>query len=163
MGNEQFYQKFEFFFVENGFLLTKKFVGCSQRNRLMRITLIITLASLSISIGAFGAGIFGMNLLNGWETTEHTFSKVTATLLGTSLATFVSMFLYYRRTKYGSSFSRLSRSVSELRNNQDRLFVQSERAKLLYNYSNPQIFDKQSYDKFLKNNQLDLLSNFYQK
>ena len=39
----------------------------SQRNRLMRINVLATFGTLSVSSAALGASFFGMNLLSGFE------------------------------------------------------------------------------------------------
>jgi len=130
----------------------------------MRINLVVSLAALSVATGAFGAGVFGMNLWHGWEEHPTAFSIVTEGLVGGAGFVFLVSYLYYRRTKHSTgTFSRLSRSVTELRSTNGevtRLFTQSDRSKLLYNYSPSTIENKEQYERFLRSNQVDFLSHY---
>jgi hypothetical protein len=129
----------------------------------MRISLLVSLAALSVSTGAFGAGVFGMNLLSGHETNPELFHQVTGSLIGGSVGLFALIYTYYSKTKQPlSTCSRLSVSVTQMRSDHKshRLFAHSDRSKLLYNYQSSAIEDKEQYERFLRSNQADSLSNF---
>lgn len=128
----------------------------------MRISLVVSMAALAVASGSFGAGVFGMNLLSGWEDAPTRFRDVTLGLSGGACAIFGSCFIYYRNSKQSvSTFSRLSRNVHEMRykHQSQHLFKHSNRSKLLYNYSTAQIGNKEQYERFLRNNQVDFLCN----
>ena len=71
----------------------------SQRNRLMRINLVVGFATLATSICAFGASIFGMNLTNHLEQHPHAFVIVTGSFLMMGGCAFISSYMYYQTTK----------------------------------------------------------------
>lgn len=132
----------------------------------MRISLVISMAALSVAIGSFGSGIFGMNLLSGWEEAPTRFRDVTFTLLTLAGGFFSACFVYYRNSKQSvSTFSRLSSNVNEMRykHQSQRLYKHSDRSKLLYNYSTATIGNKEQYERFLRNNQVDFLCNTQNK
>lgn len=154
-------------YYQNRLRLTEEYIKIhfdGQRNRLMRINLVVSLGSLSVASGAFGAGVFGMNLWHGWEEHPAAFAFVTEGLVGGASLIFLVSYLYYRRTKHSiGTFSRLSRSVTELRSadgEASRLFTQSDRSKLLYNYAPSSIENKEQYERFLRSNQVDFLSHY---
>lgn len=132
-----------------------------QRNRLMRINLIVSFAAASMGTGAFGAGVFGMNLLHGWEEHPTMFYIVTTTLGTSSLGMFLIFYVYYRKSKNSiSTFSRLSQNVTELRyeHQAQRLFSHSNRSKLLYNYRPSHIETVEQYEQFLRSSQVDFFN-----
>jgi magnesium transporter len=71
----------------------------SQRNRLMRMSLVVSLGALSCSTTATGAGLFGMNLMSGLESSPHAFYAVSGTLLSIGALLFSGSYMLYRRTK----------------------------------------------------------------
>lgn len=52
----------------------------SQRNRIIKTNLYVSLATLAVSTSALGAGIFGMNLINGFENDPNAFMTVCVSL-----------------------------------------------------------------------------------
>lgn len=70
-----------------------------QRNRLMRMNLIVSFGTLAIGTGAFGAGIFGMNLLHGLESNPHAFAYVCIGLSSICASTFAASYAYYYQSK----------------------------------------------------------------
>lgn len=71
----------------------------SQRNRLMRMSLVVSLGALSASTTATGAGLFGMNLMSGLESNPHAFYAVSGSLLSVGALLFSGSYMLYRRTK----------------------------------------------------------------
>lgn len=71
----------------------------SQRNRLMRMSLVVSLGALSATTTATGAGLFGMNLMSGLESNPHAFYAVSGTLLSIGALLFSGSYMLYRRTK----------------------------------------------------------------
>jgi magnesium transporter len=55
----------------------------SYRNRMIRMNVMIGIAGLSMGMGTFVSGYFGMNMLNGFEQTPGAFYNI---VMGTSLA-----------------------------------------------------------------------------
>jgi len=54
------------------------------RNRILRFELILNMVSCVVAMGALVTGVFGMNLLSGWEMHPSLFYKVT-TLMGVAM------------------------------------------------------------------------------
>lgn len=52
----------------------------ATRNQIMRIELLLTMGTFSMATGAFAASLFGMNLMNHWETHPYAFYSVSATI-----------------------------------------------------------------------------------
>jgi len=71
----------------------------SQRNRLMRMNLVVSMGGMSVATTAMGASIFGMNLLSGYETSPMMFYAVSGSLTGLGATVFGVMFWYYKHTK----------------------------------------------------------------
>ena len=71
----------------------------SQRNQLIKFELILTTATLFVSIYGVIAGVFGMNLKNGHEESKRTFMLVNAlSTVGTIVAFVVAVFVIrYKR------------------------------------------------------------------
>jgi Mg2+ and Co2+ transporter CorA len=81
---------------------TEYYIGIhfdGQRNRLIRINLIVSFWTLSVGTGAFGASVFGMNLLNYFEEHPHGFAVCCAGLALASMSTFALAYMYYLRSK----------------------------------------------------------------
>lgn len=69
----------------------------SARNRIMRLDLVLTSATFSASMGALGAGLFGMNLTSHLESHPSMFYLMSGALSTGAVATFLSIFYYCRR------------------------------------------------------------------
>ena len=68
----------------------------SQRNQLIKLELILTTATLFISIYGVIAGVFGMNLRNGSEDSKYTFVLVNAVCTGATIGAFVLAVFFIR-------------------------------------------------------------------
>jgi hypothetical protein len=71
----------------------------SQRNRLMRMNLVVSIGALSMATTATGAGLFGMNLASGFESNPAAFVTVSSTLVGAGAVMFVGAYAMYRKSK----------------------------------------------------------------
>ena len=71
----------------------------SQRNRLMRFNIALSAATLSVSLGSFGASVFGMNLVNHLEDHPTAFLMVVSCLGGAGVASLLGTWGLYKRTK----------------------------------------------------------------
>jgi len=71
----------------------------SQRNRLIRINLLVSCASLSVATAGAGASFFGMNLLSGLEQHPMAFFAVSGALGTLASGIYMFTYLYYRRSK----------------------------------------------------------------
>ena len=69
----------------------------NRRNEIALANIYISFLNLSISVGMLIASLFGMNLLNHWETSISAFSHVTAwTIVSTVILFLISHVFYYR-------------------------------------------------------------------
>eukprot|EP00210_Caulerpa_lentillifera_P004414 g4211.t1 len=68
----------------------------SNRNRIIRINLTISIASFSLLLSTLPAGFFGMNLINGLETTPGVFSTVVYSCLILTVLNYIVFYGYYR-------------------------------------------------------------------
>lgn len=66
------------------------------RNRIIRVELLVAVASFSLMMSTVPASFFGMNLTSGLEDAASTFWPVVYTSLATSAATFVVVYGYWR-------------------------------------------------------------------
>ena len=57
----------------------------NERNRIMRVELALSMAQTSLALGAVGSGLFGMNLLHGFEEHALAFWPVAGAILGGSV------------------------------------------------------------------------------
>jgi magnesium transporter len=71
------------------------------RNRILKFELFLSISSFVISFGAFITGLFGMNLLNHYETNSFMFSKVSSGLLIVMILLFGNMAFYIKKAKLG--------------------------------------------------------------
>ena len=71
----------------------------SQRNRLMRFNIALSAATLSVSLGSFGASVFGMNLVNHFENHPTAFAVVVSCLGGAGMASLLGTWALYKKTK----------------------------------------------------------------
>lgn len=71
----------------------------SQRNRLMRMSLVVSLGALSTATTATGAGLFGMNLTSGLEASPQAFYMVSSTLVAVGAVVFLGSYAIYRKSK----------------------------------------------------------------
>lgn len=76
-----------------------RIIADSQRNKIIKTNLFVSLASLGVATSAFGASLFGMNLLSGFENHPTAFYIVCGTLGATMLFIQLSGFLITNRTK----------------------------------------------------------------
>jgi len=65
----------------------------------MRINLVVSFASLATSFCAFGASLFGMNLINHLEENPYAFVIVTGGFLVIGSTSFIGSYMYYQTTK----------------------------------------------------------------
>ena len=121
-----------------------------QRNRLLRVSLIVSFATFATGVSAFGAGLFGMNLWNHVEQNPQMFSNVSLSLIAIGLSTFLASYSYYLSTKSSTTFSRLSKNdkMGAIKNwwetnnqhhqinkqQQQQQALQDEKNKKYYNY-----------------------------
>ena len=68
-----------------------------QRNKIMRQTLVLSMATFSMGCGTAASSLFGMNLMSGVEHHPHMFMWVTASIFSSSVAVFSLLFAAYRR------------------------------------------------------------------
>jgi len=71
----------------------------SQRNRLMRMSLVVSLGAVSTAATATGASLFGMNLTSGFEAHPLAFYVVSGSLLSLGAVVFGGSFFVYRKSK----------------------------------------------------------------
>lgn len=71
-----------------------------HRNQLLRLDLQLTMATVSLALGAFGASIFGMNLQSGLEHHPQAFQVVSGSLILTSV-TMYTICIKFRRQMPG--------------------------------------------------------------
>ncbi|CAN0052943.1 unnamed protein product [Discosporangium mesarthrocarpum] len=69
------------------------------RNRILRFELILSISGLTVSLGALVTGVFGMNLLSGWEEHRGTFWLVTTMIYGGMIVSLLSTVAFCRRNK----------------------------------------------------------------
>eukprot|EP00742_Colponemidia_sp_Colp-10_P012461 GILJ01014000.1.p1 GENE.GILJ01014000.1~~GILJ01014000.1.p1 ORF type:complete len:476 (+),score=63.25 GILJ01014000.1:39-1466(+) len=71
----------------------------STRNQIMRLSLLISAGSVSLTSGALAAGIFGMNLLSSLETNPYAFATVSGVIgFGTS-SFFLAIYKYCKNKR----------------------------------------------------------------
>lgn len=69
----------------------------SQRNKIMKHTLVLSMATFSMSCGTAAAAVFGMNLMSSYEVHPMMFYWVTSGITGFSALTFTILMLRWRR------------------------------------------------------------------
>eukprot|EP01119_Soliformovum_irregulare_P024262 TRINITY_DN8658_c0_g1_i2.p2 TRINITY_DN8658_c0_g1~~TRINITY_DN8658_c0_g1_i2.p2 ORF type:complete len:206 (+),score=68.95 TRINITY_DN8658_c0_g1_i2:924-1541(+) len=71
----------------------------SIRNKIMRMSLLLSVATFSTTLASVTAAIFGMNLTSGMETSPNAFVGVTMAILAGNGVMFVAAYLYskYKR------------------------------------------------------------------
>jgi magnesium transporter len=72
----------------------------SQRNRLMRMNLVLSGGAFSASCAAAVASVFGMNLEIGLAANESAFTYVCTAIGAMAASIFAGFYVYYSRTKY---------------------------------------------------------------
>lgn len=70
-----------------------------QRNKIMRQTLLLSIATFSMGCGTGVASLFGMNLLNHAELHPHMFALVSGSIVTLSATVFVALFGAYRKNR----------------------------------------------------------------
>ncbi len=68
-----------------------------QRNKIMRQTLLLSMATFSIGSGTAVSSVFGMNLLSGFEHHPHLFWLVSGSVCLSSASVFALLFASYKR------------------------------------------------------------------
>jgi len=71
----------------------------SQRNKIMKMNLLLTLGTFSTACAGVVTGVFGMNLQNFLETSESAFLVTTGGLTIGMAASFASIYTYFRLKK----------------------------------------------------------------
>jgi len=71
----------------------------SQRNKIMKMNLLLTLGTFSTACAGVVTGVFGMNLQNFLETSESAFLVTTGGLTISMAASFASIYTYFRLKK----------------------------------------------------------------
>eukprot|EP00897_Mesotaenium_endlicherianum_P005638 jgi/Mesen1/5101/ME000253S04215 len=71
----------------------------SSRNKLIRIDVLLNMATCSMAAGGSVAAIFGMNLLSSMESQPYAFAVVTAGISLSSAAIFSSLYMYARKRR----------------------------------------------------------------
>ena len=67
------------------------------RNRLLYIQIIVSVASLAVSLGSFVGSIFGMNVINHYEDNQNTFRIIVFTTIAGALLFVVFVVVFFRR------------------------------------------------------------------
>ncbi|CAM9320049.1 unnamed protein product [Choristocarpus tenellus] len=70
-----------------------------QRNRILRFELVLSVSAFTVALGALVTGVFGMNLLSGWEEHPGAFWTVTASIYGGMLVSVIGAVTFCRRSK----------------------------------------------------------------
>eukprot|EP01025_Chloroclados_australasicus_P057315 TRINITY_DN713_c1_g1_i3.p1 TRINITY_DN713_c1_g1~~TRINITY_DN713_c1_g1_i3.p1 ORF type:complete len:659 (-),score=58.95 TRINITY_DN713_c1_g1_i3:1101-3011(-) len=68
----------------------------SARNRIIRLNLFLSVSSFAAVVATIPAGLFGMNVPNGFEESVGAFQTILTGSLLSSVFIFTSLFLYYR-------------------------------------------------------------------
>jgi len=70
-----------------------------MRNRILQVEMILSISTFFVSCGAFVTGIFGMNLLSGFEAHPLMFYLIVAVLFGSIASCFGALFSYFKKHK----------------------------------------------------------------
>ncbi|OSX77355.1 hypothetical protein BU14_0152s0050 [Porphyra umbilicalis] len=68
----------------------------ASRNRILRLEVFLNLGAVSVASAACFAGLFGMNLLSGWEEDPHAFWMVSVMSVGVAAIVFRSVIVWLR-------------------------------------------------------------------
>lgn len=68
----------------------------SIRNRIIRINLIMTIASFSLLLSTIPASFFGMNIINGWETRPDMFPVVVSCCITGTVLSYLLVYGFYK-------------------------------------------------------------------
>ncbi|CAM9323938.1 unnamed protein product, partial [Sphacelaria rigidula] len=69
------------------------------RNNILRFELLLSISAFTVSLGALVTGVFGMNLLSGWEEQPMTFWLVTGGIYGCIVLSVAGTVAFCRRLK----------------------------------------------------------------